>query len=105
MLFLRAVGRIVLAAAAVSSVVLAADHPSTAQAPLVQVSAARTPLAQASLVDTHLGATPPDGEIGTLEAGVGAQCGAYREDSSWHADIIYRHCGPGRVRIEIDHRD
>jgi hypothetical protein len=88
MRFLRAVGRGVVAATAVSSVILIppAGQASDAQAPIVAT-------------------TPPAGEVGTLEAGVGERCGAYRKDSSWFSEIYYRHCGTGRVKIEIDYRD
>jgi hypothetical protein len=45
-----------------------------------------------------------DGGVGILQAPVGKQCGAYRDNALDSAHLRYWHCGPTQIRIEVDKR-
>jgi hypothetical protein len=45
-----------------------------------------------------------DGGVGILQAPVGKQCGAYRDNPLDTAHLRYWHCGPTWIRIEVDKR-
>jgi hypothetical protein len=50
-------------------------------------------------------ATPSaDGGVGILQAPVGKQCGAYRDNPFDTAHLRYWHCGPTWITIEVDKR-
>lgn len=59
------------------------------------------PAAGASAAAAPSGA---DGGVGILQAPVGKQCGAYRDDPFDTAHLRYWHCGPTWIMVEVDKR-
>jgi hypothetical protein len=86
----KMVSRIAVAAAAVASFAVAA--------PAANASAGASGPAAATTSSNA-------GGIGILQAPVGKQCGAYRDSPADYAHLRYWHCGPTKIRIEIDKRD
>ncbi|MFI7424908.1 DUF6355 family natural product biosynthesis protein [Nonomuraea sp. NPDC049684] len=49
-------------------------------------------------------AAAPSGDVGTLSAPVGKQCGAYLTGTQWGSQLRYYHCGNSVIEVEIDMR-
>lgn len=90
---LRVLGRMAVLGAVVLTLIAVA--PSALASPVLPVP---------SLAPVAVGQPGDDGEVGTAEAPVGVQCGAYRDMGGDVGHLRYRHCGPTSIVVEVDMR-